>query len=204
MERRDVRGSRNTWCRARLIGWVSSLVPLSSAALALANVVGGCADSKEESAESAACIEITSQLRSCGLLSEGEVDCSSELAAGGYFECVRPCARAASCEDFRAQACDDLDNDLARCIDACMVQAYSVDCGDGARVSGERRCDGTRDCESGADERGCSEAEPMFNCGNGQAVLESSRCDGLNDCNDGRDEADCPLRAMTLCPDGEF
>jgi hypothetical protein len=177
---------------------------ISLVALAVASVVGSCADSSEESGENAACIEITSQLRSCELLSEGELDCSSELAAGGYFDCVRPCARAASCEDFRAQACDDLENDLARCIDTCMLQAYSVECGDGVRVLGDRRCDGTSDCVSGADERDCSEPAPMFACGNGQVVPESSRCDGQDDCNDGRDEADCPMRAMTVCPGGEF
>jgi hypothetical protein len=182
-------------------------MPLQLAGLALASLVGSCAGSSahsEETAENAACLEIASRVRSCELLSEGEVGCSSELATGGYFDCVRPCARAASCEDFRAQACDDQDNDLARCIDACLAQAYSVDCGNGVRMSGDRRCDGTSDCESGVDERGCSEPKPMFACDTAQAVPESSRCDGLADCNNGRDEADCPMRAVTVCPDGEF
>jgi hypothetical protein len=202
VEHLERRGSRHGRHGAQPIGRVGSLLPLSLAALALAGVFASCAGSSEESAGNAACLEITAQVRSCELLSEGEVDCSSELAAGGYFDCVLPCARSASCEDFRAQACDDLDNELARCIDSCLLQADSVDCGGGVRVPGDRRCDGTLDCASGADERGC--AEPMFACGGGQAVPMSFRCDGAADCNDGRDEADCPMRAMTVCPGGEF
>jgi hypothetical protein len=195
-------GSRTARRCARGIAWASTRRPPSLTALALVSLVGSCADSREASDENAACLEITAQVRSCELLSEGTVDCSSELAASGYFDCLLPCARAASCEDFRVQACDDLDNDLALCIDACSVQAYSVDCGGGVRVPGDRRCDGTSDCTNGDDERGCSDAQPA--CGAGQAVPESLRCDGVSDCDDGRDEADCPMRAMTLCPGGEF
>jgi hypothetical protein len=170
---------------------------------AAALFASSCGDDGQGNEAEAACTEIVTHLRECELFSEGATPCSAaEEELPGYFECVRPCVKAASCDDLFAQACDDITNDVARCIDGCMLLSQSVDCGDGVRVSGDQRCDGTEDCASGADEEGCSEPMPMFACGGGEMVPENSRCDGVSDCADGQDEAGCPMRAMTICPGG--
>jgi hypothetical protein len=148
-----------------------------------------------------ACDEIATQMRSCGLLSEGAVDCSL-FEEPSYGPCVLDCVRGASCEDFRAQACDDADNEYARCLDACQAVFAVFDCGDSTTVDSERRCDGEAECANGADETGCEEPEPDFACGDGEAAPADSRCNGEPECQNGADEAGCPPRAMTVCPGG--
>ncbi len=160
----------------------------------------------EEEAQSTAeqfCADAAERLRGCGLLSEGELRCGL-LLNERYVECVRPCFEAASCEDFRAQACDDADNELGLCIDRCQYEAATFDCGDGTRIDPDDRCDDVPDCASGADEQRCDElpVQAVFDCADGQRVLDGERCDGALDCADGSDEAGCPMRAMTLCPGG--
>lgn len=148
------------------------------------------------------CAEVTTRLRGCELLSEGEPNCGL-FRSPEYVACFRPCFEAASCEDFRAQACDDVDNELALCLDRCLLEAATIDCGDGTRADVDEICDGTPDCASGADEQRCGDGEDEpFACGNGQSVSAGDQCDGTMDCSNGRDEAGCPMRAMTICPGG--
>lgn len=149
------------------------------------------------------CADLAGRLRGCQLLSEGEPNCGL-FRSPEYTACVRPCLDAASCEDFRAQACDDVDNELALCIDRCLFEAETVDCGDGTRSDLNELCDGTPDCANGADEQRCNETVSAFDCGDGERVASAEQCDGTEDCTNGRDEEGCPLRAMTLCPGGNF
>lgn len=149
------------------------------------------------------CQEVTTRLRGCGLLSEGEPNCGL-FRSPEYTECVRPCTDAASCEDFRAQACDDVSNALGLCIDRCLLEVRTIECGDGTSIAVSAVCDGERDCANGFDEQSCNETVSTFDCGNGERVASAEQCDGTEDCSNGRDEAGCPMQAMTLCPGGEF
>ena len=147
------------------------------------------------------CAEAATRLRGCQLLSEGEVNCRL-FQSQAYVECFRPCLDAASCDDIRAQTCDDVDNTFALCKDRCEYEAVvNFDCGDGTRIDTDQRCDEVRDCANGSDELGCADPVPMFDCG-GEQVEQEERCDGTSDCANGRDEEGCPVRAMTLCPGG--
>jgi Low-density lipoprotein receptor domain class A len=183
--------------------------PVKRSALAILLACSLCCSlSCEEQASSepqdgaALCAEVATFLRGCQLLSEGELSCRIYQSAP-YVTCFRRCLDGASCEDVRAQTCDDVDNAFALCKDRCEYEAFgSVDCGDGRRVDLDDRCDDVRDCANGADELRCDEPAPTFDCGGGQRIDEEQRCNGFTDCSDGRDEAGCPVRAMTLCPGG--
>ena len=160
----------------------------------------GCDDGGEPAYDGqAACDEVATKLRGCELLSDGVVDCPL-FEERRYGECAVECAGPASCEDMRAQTCDDADNEFARCIDRCEAVFVVFDCGDGAQIDAERRCDGEAECANGADEARCDPPETV-DCGDGEPV-SGSRCDGTMDCQNGADEADCPMRAMTLCAGG--
>ena len=168
----------------------------------MAASAGGCDDSGEPGYDGQAiCDEVSAKLRGCELLSEGVVDCG-RFEERRYGECAIECARPAACEDMRAQACDDADNEYARCLDRCQAVFALFDCGDGTQVDTERRCDGEPECANGADEARCDQPAATLDCGGGEVVPAESRCDDVADCQNGADEAGCPLRAMTLCPDG--
>jgi hypothetical protein len=135
-------------------------------------------------------------------LSDGEVDCRL-FENADYARCSIECLRPASCADVRAQACDDITNDYASCLDRCMLNAFgTIACGDGTRVSIDRACDGEADCNDGADEAGCNDPQPQFSCESGEMVPLDYECDGNADCADSSDESGCPQRAETLCPGG--
>lgn len=147
----------------------------------------------------AACREIVAAQSACDLLSDGDVDCRI-FEVRHYGECAVECVRPASCEDMRAQACDDADNEYARCLDRCQAVLAVFECEDGTQLDSERACDGTPDCDDATDEADCD--APTFACGGGETVLESERCNGSPECGNGADEAGCPARAMTVCPGG--
>ena len=175
---------------------------LAGWALAGLGALGACGKT-EESAGAAHCSEIVDRLRSCELLSEGEVDCGI-FEQGSYGPCIVECVRAASCDEIRAQTCDGTeDNTYARCKGNCEFQAFAgFDCGDGQVVNIDYHCDQHPDCSNGADERGCDAPPPSFDCGNGERVDPEQHCNGTPDCSNGRDEESCPRRAETLCPGG--
>jgi hypothetical protein len=186
-------------------GWVKRMVQgfrasvLAGWALAGLGALGGCEE--EESDATGLCSEVATRLRTCELLSEGEVDCRI-FEQNGYGSCVIECMRAASCDQIRAQTCDDADNPFADCKTNCELQAFArFDCGDGQFVDSDYRCDLDADCSNGADEQGCA-AEAPFDCGNGQQAAADEQCDGDFDCDNDRDEEGCPPLAETLCRDG--
>jgi hypothetical protein len=190
-----------SWVRRLLRGLGASV--LAGWALAGLGALGGCEDEETAPGDTAAiCSELTTRLRSCELLSEGEVDCRI-FERGGYGACVIECVRAASCDEIRAQTCDDADNPYSRCKGNCEFQAFGrFNCGDGQFVDIDYRCDDDPDCSNGADERDCDAPEATFDCGDGGRVGLDEQCDGISACSNGRDEEGCPQRAETLCPGG--
>jgi len=175
---------------------------LAGWALAGLGALGGCEEEATPDGDAAAiCSEVVDRLRSCELLSEGEVDCRI-FGQNGYGSCIIECVRAASCDEMRAQTCDGTENTYARCKTNCEFQAAAFRCGDGQIVSPDARCDDDADCSNGADERGCDAVPPSFDCGNGEQVEVYEHCNGASDCSNGRDEEGCPERAETLCRGG--
>lgn len=179
------------------------------AAVACVLLAGGswsCGDEAAPSSSStydgdAICAETEAQLRACSLLSEGVLDCRI-FQIQRYGECAIECLRPASCAEIQAQACDDVGNTYALCLDHCQAIFSVVECGDGKSVNVDLRCDGEPDCANGADELDCM-APATFACGGGEFVsLADDRCDGVEDCSTGRDEIGCPMRAKTICPGG--
>jgi hypothetical protein len=175
---------------------------LAGLALAGLGALGACGETAENSG-AGNCSEIVERLRSCELLSEGEVDCRI-FEQGNYGPCIIGCVRAASCDEIRAQTCDGTeDSPYARCKGNCEFQASGrFDCGDGQFVDIDHRCDQDPDCANGADERGCDAPPASFDCGNGERVDAEEHCNGNPDCSNARDEESCPRHAETLCPGG--
>jgi len=199
----DAPGTR-AWRDRRGRGRLPSPLVLLAIGSWLSGGVGACdgGDDGPGSGEPPACELAAERSRACGLLSEGEPNCRL-FESPSYGQCVTLCMDAATCEDMREQACDDLDNEFSFCIERCQLNLFLFfQCGDGTEIERERRCDARPDCASGADEARCDEPEPLFECGGGESVRADAECDGEQDCVSGRDEADCPVRAMTTCPGG--
>jgi hypothetical protein len=172
------------------------------AALLLTGVLSCDGEATDPDSGAELCTEVIRFLRGCQLLSEGEVSCRI-FENTTYATCFRQCLDGATCDDVRAQTCDDVDNPFALCKDRCEFAAFSaIDCGDGTTVDLNDRCDGARDCANGADELRCNELMAMFDCGGGERVSADDQCDGTSDCANGKDEEGCPMRAMTICPGG--
>jgi hypothetical protein len=158
-------------------------VPL--AVLLFTGLVAGC--SGERTA-------LVAQLQGCGLLSEGRVVQRTLSSLYAPSACYEQCLAEASCEALSAALCrSDLSLPLA-CDARCAVR-----CGDGSLVGVESRCNGSNECEDGADERGC-----MFDlvCSDGRGV-PGARCDGAWNCPRGEDEIGCPPNSTsTMCDRG--
>ena len=72
-------------------------------------------------------------------------------------------------------------------------EAYAFDCGDGVQcVKSDLVCDGTEDCNSGADEADCGCGIGWMTCENGDCVHAAFICDGVFNCTDHSDEDNCP------------
>jgi hypothetical protein len=70
---------------------------------------------------------------------------------------------------------------------------YDFDCGDGEQCVGtDVVCDGTEDCNNGADEADCGCGVGWMTCDNGDCVHAAFICDGVYNCTDHSDEDNCP------------
>ena len=68
----------------------------------------------------------------------------------------------------------------------------------GECISGAFICDSIIDCDSGADEIGCCDAQTEFTCTNNRCVSLSLVCDGFDNCRDNSDELNCRMFVL-LC-----
>lgn len=70
---------------------------------------------------------------------------------------------------------------------------YDFDCGDGDQcIDTDLVCDGTEDCDTGADEEDCGCGVGWMTCDNGDCVHAAFICDGVINCTDHSDEDNCP------------
>lgn len=135
--------------------------------------------------------EVITKLIECTLLATGvQVPANADIR-DETDRCTARCNLAAECDAIRAYACDGADPPgLASCLAGCPdAPPDGFDCGDGTRIAHALLCDGTTQCQDGADEADC-----MAPCkdGSGEGGLGIT-CDGTEDCADGSDEASCLL-----------
>jgi len=147
------------------------------------------------------CERAAAALRSCGLLSDGPVDCS-ESDTGPAGDCLAGCFESTECSTLKnvlcgtAVAADSMAFGLITCANDCF-EAHGFHCADGSSaIDPTWECDGEADCDDASDELEC-EALP---CGDGQSYLPVAYCDSVPDCANGVDEpTDC---GQFRCDDG--
>ncbi|XP_076631096.1 terribly reduced optic lobes isoform X1 [Colletes latitarsis] len=92
------------------------------------------------------------------------------------------------------------DNTLRPTLNKCRADD-TVRCRDGSRdICSVQQCDGTPDCDDGADEEGCPHpgcSTGEFACDVSRCILDSQRCNFIEECQDGSDEHDCNYPACT-------
>lgn len=125
-------------------------------ALLVATTLSGCEDS--------ACERVVSRASECGIpLAEGVCD-------DGAWDCRLACLTGRGCASLRTYFDGDgLPPEDRRCMTACGRFA----CGDGTDIAGGGVCDGTQDCENGADERDCV----YMSCADGMVIHERGSCE---------------------------
>jgi hypothetical protein len=159
------------WAR-RMWGLLPSVVLTAS--------IASCGDSGG-SDPAAACQGAASHARSCGLVTDGEVRCSSNPSS--VLSCESSCEASATCQEVEALLCSgSVTGSLLTCVQRCT----EFRCGNGASIALRQQCDGNNDCADGSDERGCP------TCTNGTVIRQSAICNGLPQCPDGSDEQNCP------------
>lgn len=139
---------------------------------------------------------LTARLEECGLLTPGVVGPLVTREIYAPDACYRDCLASATCDELNYGLCGA--NTLLRdCDERCAYR-----CPDGSLIGLERVCDGTAQCEGGADEEDCGELPEVFSCRRADGYEmrgEWIRCDERPDCEDGSDERGC---AVHTCADG--
>lgn len=172
--------------------------------LLTAMTVAACGDDPSNSSSSSFCDLTIRELRGCGLLTEGFVQCSEPSTMNRpLLNCTSDCFERANCPQLQEVVCSEGDEEsqspLASCLSACdQAHSPTFACNDGDIVPESYRCDGFDDCVGGEDELGC----PTLTCDNGQVFPASYRCDSEPDCSDGSDEVNCPAVPQFNCANG--
>jgi hypothetical protein len=152
-----------------------------------------------KSTPQAECEQFASQMRGCGLLSNGDTRCDTADTSG----CLERCLLRSNCTELEQFFCEGRPTGALRtCGEDCERSAPTFTCSDGEKIPEEWKCDGDRDCSDGIDEQGCP-ASPNFACRDGVEIPLAWECDGVDHCTDGSDEVGCPAGTTFTCGDGE-
>lgn len=141
------------------------------------------------------------KLKSCGLLTEGELPTVDQSEIDDETSCILSCLVQLPCEELVDFTCDifgEPSEELLACYGNCVDdEEGDFLCGSGETVPGFFQCDGEPDCNDGSDEQDCM----LLECADGSGTYpDSFRCDGFPDCEDSSDELNCP--GYYQCPDG--
>ncbi len=160
----------------------------------------GASESREMTQPSSNTV-LASNLRSCGLVSEGDV---FPPGVGTLNSCIRACLNELSdCDALTYSFCEYAGtySQGYEQYDSCVNDCEDLDeffvCNDGYEIPSSWVCDIESDCSGGEDEAGC-DAE-FFTCDGGDKIPLTWVCNFEEDCVDGTDEAaSC---AHLTCPE---
>ncbi len=166
------------------------------AALALAALVGACAQGQSETIETA----------STGMMSASSTSSSSTTEEGsttGTTETPEPTTAGTTmtepppdCGDGVVDADEECDDGNDVFTDDCLPNCALPTCGDGVVWAGVEGCDDGND----VDEDGCSNECVSANCGDGE-MQPGEECDDGNDADDDACLSNC---IKAICGDGEI
>ena len=111
-----------------------------------------CEDDDSSSSNRNLCESYGRKLQSCGLMTDGPINCNS-YTGDTEDVCIANCFIGAFCDVLEQLMCSEEGNiGLESCIKAC-VQGFV--CDNGEEISESWKCDGDEDCTDGSDEVGC-------------------------------------------------